>query len=165
VIKAATISQDVFVAENATVIGDVSLGSGSSVWFGAVIRGDVAPIEIGEHSNVQDGCLLHVADDFPLRLGNHVTVGHGAILHGCTIEDGVLIGMGAIVLDGAIIGAGSIIGAGALVPERKVIPPRSLVVGVPGKVAREVPLAEAEHLIEHAKHYEELWRKKYVTTD
>lgn len=152
---------EVFIADNATVIGDVTIGTGSSVWFGAVIRADVAQIRIGEHSNIQDGCLLHVAEDLPLQMGDHVTVGHGAILHGCTIEDGVLIGMGAIVLDGAVIGAGSIVGAGALIPERKVIPPRSLVVGVPGKVAREVPLEEAAHLIEHAKLYEQLWHEKY----
>jgi carbonic anhydrase/acetyltransferase-like protein (isoleucine patch superfamily) len=152
---------DVFVAENATILGDVELGKGASVWYGAVMRADIARIKIGEHSNVQDGCLLHVAEDFPLQLGKHVTVGHGAILHGCTVEDGVLIGMGAIVLDGAVIGEGSIIGAGALIPERKVIPPRSLVVGVPGKVAREVPAQEAAHLIEHAERYEQLWREKY----
>ena len=154
-------NDEVFVADSATVVGDVSIGRGSGVWFGAVVRADVAPITIGEQTNVQDGCLLHVAEDWPLKLGNCVTVGHGAILHGCTIEDGVLIGMGAIVLDGAVVGAGSIIGAGALVPERKVIPPRSLVIGVPGKVAREVPDEEAAHLLEHAKQYEQLWRERY----
>lgn len=156
-----TFDQEVFIAANATVIGDVTIGAGSSVWYGAVIRADMAPVTIGQHSNLQDGCLVHVAEDFPLRLGDHVTVGHGAILHGCTVESGVLIGMGAIVLDGAVIGAGSIIGAGALVPERKVVPPNSLVVGVPGKVARTVAPEEAAHLIEHAAGYERLWRERY----
>ncbi len=154
------IHKDTFVAPSADVVGDVTVGAGSSIWYQAVLRGDMAPITIGEHSNVQDGCLLHVATGFPLKVGNYVTVGHGAILHGCTVEDGVLIGMGAIVLDGAVIGEGSIIGAGALVTEGKVIPPRSLVVGVPGKVVRQLDEAKAAHLIAHAKDYEELWRKQ-----
>lgn len=158
----ADIHADTFVAPGAQVLGDVKVGRGSSIWHNAVVRGDMAPISIGEHSNIQDGCLLHVATGFPLTVGNHVTVGHGAILHGCTVEDGVLVGMGAIVLDGAAIGRGSIIGAGALVGEGKVIPPRSLVVGIPGKVAREVREEEAAHLIEHANHYEELWRQEYL---
>jgi carbonic anhydrase/acetyltransferase-like protein (isoleucine patch superfamily) len=120
----------------------------------------MAPITIGEKSNIQDGCLLHVATDFPLLVGNHVTVGHGAILHGCTVKDGVLIGMGAIVLDGAVIGEGSIIGAGALVGEGKVIPPRSLVVGLPGKVIRQLDEAKAADLITHAENYVKLWRRQ-----
>jgi carbonic anhydrase/acetyltransferase-like protein (isoleucine patch superfamily) len=154
------IHEDTFVAPSADVVGEVTVGAGSSIWYQAVLRGDMAPITIGEHSNIQDGCLLHVANGFPLQVGNYVTVGHGAILHGCTVEDGVLIGMGAIVLDGAVIGEGSIIGAGALVPEGKVIPPRSLVVGVPGKVIRELDDTKAAGLITHAKNYEELWRKQ-----
>ncbi len=154
------IHEDTFVAPSADVVGEVTVGAGSSIWYQAVLRGDMAPITIGEHSNIQDGCLLHVANGFPLQVGNYVTVGHGAILHGCTVEDGVLIGMGAIVLDGAVIGEGSIIGAGALVPEGKVIPPRSLVVGVPGKVIRELDDTKVAGLIAHAKNYEELWRKQ-----
>lgn len=153
------IHQDTFVAPTATIVGDVTIGAGSSVWYNAVLRGDMAAINIGEQTNIQDGCLLHVADGFPLVIGNYVTAGHGAILHGCTVEDGVLIGMGAIVLDGAVIGSGSIIGAGALITEGKVIPPHSLVVGVPGKVIRQLDDARAEGLITHAKKYVELWRK------
>ncbi|MGI6345481.1 MAG: gamma carbonic anhydrase family protein [Bacillota bacterium] len=155
------INPDTFVANNATIIGDVEIGAGCSVWYGAVLRGDMAAIRIGEHSNVQDGCLLHVSKGFPLQLGDHVTVGHGAILHGCTIEDGVLIGMGAIVLDGAVVGQGSIIGAGALVPEGKVIPANSLVVGIPGKVIRQLTPEDAAGLIKHAAEYERLWRENY----
>lgn len=154
------IHQDTFVAPTAAVVGDVTLGAGSSVWYHAVLRGDMAPITIGDNSNIQDGCLLHVAESFPLQIGNYVTTGHGAILHGCTIEDGVLIGMGAIVLDGAVIGEGSIIGAGALIPEGKVIPPRSLVVGVPGKVIRELDEDKAAELIVHAEKYVQLWRSE-----
>lgn len=152
------IHQDTFVAPTAAVVGDVTIGAGSSVWYHAVLRGDMAPITIGENSNIQDGCLLHVAEGFPLLIGNYVTAGHGAILHGCTVEDGVLIGMGAIVLDGAVIGEGSIIGAGALVPEGKVIPPRSLVVGLPGKIIRQLDEAKAAELIAHAENYVNLWR-------
>lgn len=154
------IHEDTFIAPTAAVLGEVTLGAGSSVWYHAVLRGDMAPITIGEKTNVQDGCLLHVAERFPLRVGNHVTVGHGAILHGCTVEDGVLIGMGAIVLDGAVIGEGSVIGAGALVGEGKVIPPRSLVVGLPGKVIRQLDEAKAADLIAHAENYVKLWRSQ-----
>lgn len=155
------IHADTFIAPTATVVGDVTIGEGCSVWYQAVLRGDMAPIKLGRHTNVQDGCLLHVAADYPLVLGDYVTIGHGAIVHGCTIEDGVLIGMGAIILDGAVIGSGSIIGAGALIPEGKVIPPRSLVVGVPGKVVRTIDAERAEHLLAHAREYEELWRQRY----
>ncbi|NLW17967.1 MAG: gamma carbonic anhydrase family protein [Firmicutes bacterium] len=154
------IHEDTFVAPSADVIGDVTVGAGSSIWYQAVLRGDMAPIIIGEQSNIQDGCLVHVATDYPVRVGNYVTVGHGAILHGCTVEDGVLIGMGAIVLDGAVIGEGSIIGAGALIPEGKVIPPRSLVVGVPGKIIRQLDDAKAAELIAHAEKYAKLWREQ-----
>ena len=152
------IDQDTFVAPTATIVGDVTIGAGSSVWYNAVLRGDMAAINIGEQTNIQDGCLLHVADGFPLVIGNYVTAGHGAILHGCTVEDDVLIGMGAIVLDGAIIGRGSIIGAGALITEGKVIPPHSLVVGVPGKVIRQLDEDRAAGLITHAEKYVDLWR-------
>ncbi len=154
------IHENTFVAPTAAVVGKVTIGTGSSVWYHAVLRGDMAPITIGDNSNIQDGCLLHVAADFPLQVGNYVTVGHGAILHGCTIEDGALIGMGAIVLDGAVIGEGSIIGAGALVAEGKVIPPRSLVVGLPGKVIRQLDEAKAAELIAHAEKYVQLWRSE-----
>ena len=131
------IPQSVFVAPNATVLGDVTVGEDSSVFFGAVIRGDRAPITIGSGTNVQDNCVLHVDEGFPISLGRGVTVGHGAILHGCTVGDNSLIGMGAIVLNGAVIGRDCIVGAGALVPQNAVIPDSSLVLGCPAKVRRE----------------------------
>ncbi|NLY53747.1 MAG: gamma carbonic anhydrase family protein [Firmicutes bacterium] len=159
VLVMSKIHADTFIAPTADIVGDVTIGEGSSVWYHAVLRGDMAPIMIGKNSNIQDGCLLHVAEGFPLQIGNYVTAGHGAILHGCTVEDGVLIGMGAIVLDGAVIGSGSIIGAGAVIPEGKVIPPRSLVVGVPGKVIRELDEAKAQELIAHAEKYARLGRE------
>jgi carbonic anhydrase/acetyltransferase-like protein (isoleucine patch superfamily) len=123
-----------FVAPGAVVVGDVQLGERTSVWFGAVLRGDLAPIAVGDESNVQDNAVFHVDEGYPAAVGRGVVVGHGAIVHGATVEDGCLIGMGAIVLTGAHIGEGSLIAAGALVGERKRIPPRSLVAGVPGKV-------------------------------
>lgn len=132
------------LADNATVLGEVTLGAESSVWYGAVVRGDCNRITIGARSNVQDNCVLHCDKNHPLALGEGVTVGHGAILHGCTVEDDVLIGMGATVLNGAVIGHGSIVGAGALVTENKIFPPHSLIVGVPAKAARVYEGAEAE---------------------
>lgn len=130
------VSKAAFVAENATVSGEVVVGEGSSVWFGAVLRADIAPILIGSDSNVQDNATLHVDFDLPVIIGDRVTVGHNAIVHGAVVEDDALIGMHATVLNGARIGKGSIIAAGALVKEHAVIPERSLVVGVPGKVIR-----------------------------
>lgn len=123
-----------FVATTATLVGDVTVGQHSSIWFGAVLRADLAPIVVGTHSSIQDGAVVHVDDNSPTRIGNHVTVGHGAIVHGCTIDDNVLIGIRAVVLSRAHIGANSIIGACALVTEDMHIPPHSLVIGVPGRV-------------------------------
>lgn len=123
-----------FIHESATVLGNVSLGERSSVWPGAVLRGDTDRIEIGDDSNVQDGAVLHSDENIPCLIGKRVTIGHGAVVHGAIVEDGALIGIGAIVLNGARIGAGSLIGAGAVVAEGAVIPPHSLVLGVPGKV-------------------------------
>src|SRR5688572_16669276 len=131
-----------YIAPGATVIGDVTLGEESSVWYGAVLRGDINRIVIGPRSNIQDGSVVHLADDLPTLVGELVTVGHKAILHACTVEDEVLVGMGAIVLDGAEIGARSIIGAGALVTGGKKIPPGSLVLGSPAKVVRALTLEE-----------------------
>lgn len=125
-------------ASNAVISGDVVLGSGVNIWYGAVLRADVSRIFVGARSNVQDNCVLHGSSGFDVRIGENVTIGHCAVVHGCTIEDDVLIGMNATVLDGAVIGKGSIVGAGALVPEGKIIPPGSLVLGVPGKVVRTV---------------------------
>ena len=114
------------------------LGENASVWPACVLRGDINYIQIGDRSNIQDGTIVHLADDHPVRIGNDVTVGHAAIVHACTIEDECLIGMGAILLGGSIIGEESIVGAGAVVKEGMIIPPRSLVVGVPAKIVREV---------------------------
>ncbi len=131
-----------FVAANATVCGDVRLGRDASVFYGAVLRGDINSIRIGEGSNVQDNAIVHLSDDHGTVVGDWVTVGHAATLHGCTVEDGCLIGMGAIILDGARIGAGSIVGAGALVTMGFECPPGSMVLGRPAKVAR--PLNDEE---------------------
>ncbi len=136
----------VWVAESASVIGNVHMAEKTSVWFGAVIRGDNEPIEIGAGSNVQDNAVLHSDPGQPLKIGENVIVGHQVMLHGCTIGDGVLVGIGATILNGAQIGAGSIIGAHALITENKVIPPRSLVVGAPGKVIKTLGDKEANFL-------------------
>jgi len=151
--KTPQIHEEAYLAENAAVIGDVVLEKGVNVWYGAVIRGDANFIRVGENSNVQDCCCLHGAKG--TTIGRGVTIGHGAIVHGCTVEDNCLIGMGAAILDGAVIGEGSIIGAGALVSEGKVIPPRSLVVGVPGKVIREVSDEQFEGILKNAETYVE----------
>src|SRR5580692_8176653 len=136
------IASNVFVAPNATILGKVTIGSGSSIWFQSVIRGDINEIQIGSGTNIQDGSILHVADRFGLEIGNQVSCGHRAILHACTIQDRVLIGMNAVIMDGAEIGAGSIIGAGALVPKETRIPPGSLVLGSPAKVVRLLTVGE-----------------------
>ena len=130
------ISPDAFVAPTADIIGKVSIAADASVWFGAVIRGDEAPISIGEGSNVQDNAVLHCDEHSPMVIGRNVTLGHGAIIHGATIGDNTLIGMGAIVLNGANIGENCIVGAGAVVKENAVIPPNSMLVGVPAKIIR-----------------------------
>lgn len=130
------IDDTAFVAPTAAVIGDVVIGADSSVWFGAVLRGDEAPIRIGRGSNVQDNAVLHCDHGSPMTIGDNVTIGHGAIVHGATIGDNVLIGMGAIVLDGAKIGDNCIVGAGAVVKERAEVPANSMLVGVPAKVIR-----------------------------
>ncbi|MBI1784246.1 gamma carbonic anhydrase family protein [Candidatus Sumerlaeota bacterium] len=132
------LGEGVFIAPMATVIGRAKLGARASVWFNSIVRADIAPIEIGEDTNIQDNSVLHVGDDFPCIIAARCVVGHRAILHGCRIEEETLIGMGAMVLNGAKVGRGSIIAAGALIPEGKEIPPGSLVMGAPGKIVREV---------------------------
>jgi carbonic anhydrase/acetyltransferase-like protein (isoleucine patch superfamily) len=127
-----------FVAPSADVMGDVSLGEDTSVWYHAVLRGDISPIVVGPRTNIQDLTMVHVDEDLPCTIGADVGVGHRCVLHGCTIEDGCLIGMGAVLLNRVHVGAGSVIGAGSVVPEGMRIPPGSLVMGVPAKVIRPV---------------------------
>ena len=144
-----------FTAANATIIGDVTLGEESSVWFQCALRGDINRIVIGPRSNIQDGAVVHLSDAFGTEVGELVTVGHKAILHACKIADEVLVGMGAIVLDGAEIGARSIIGAGAIVTGGKVFPPGSLILGAPAKVVRTLTLEEQAGI--------RVWADRYVT--
>ena len=132
------VDEAAWVAPNASLIGQVSLAARASVWYSATLRAEAEPIEIGAGTNIQDGVTVHVDPGYPVRIGAGVSVGHNAVLHGCTIEDGALVGMGAIVLNGAVVGAGSLVAAGALIPQGVVIPPRSLVAGVPGRVRREL---------------------------
>ncbi|MEP6821475.1 MAG: gamma carbonic anhydrase family protein [Chthoniobacterales bacterium] len=145
-----------FVASNAIVVGDVSLGEDTSVWYGAVLRGDINRIVIGARSNIQDCAVVHLSDDYSAIVGELVTVGHSAIIHACTIDDEVLVGMGAIILDGAEIGARSIIGANALVTAGKQIPPGSLVYGSPARVVSQLSLEEQSGI--------KKWALKYVAT-
>ncbi|BAY85538.1 hexapeptide repeat-containing transferase [Calothrix parasitica NIES-267] len=148
------ISAAAFVAPNAVVMGSLSVGSGASIWYQAVVRGDVERIEIGEYTNIQDGAIIHGDPGQPTILEDHVTIGHRAVVHSAHIERGSLIGIGAVILNGVRVGSGSIIGAGAVVTKN--IPPLSLVVGVPGKVIRQNSPQEAAELIEHAKRYQKL---------
>lgn len=144
----------VYIAQGAVVVGDVTLGEGASVWYNAVLRGDIDRIVVGHHSNIQDNAVVHLADDLPCLIGNYVTVGHSAILHACTVGDECLIGMGSTVLDGAVIGEQCLIAANALVPPGKKIPAGSLVMGSPGKVVKTLTPEERADL----KH----WAEKYV---
>ena len=152
--KQPVLGSNSYIAKTAVVIGDVTLGAHSSVWYNAVLRGDINRIIVGDYSNIQDNAVVHLADDFPCIIGSHVTVGHSAIVHACTVEDECLIGMGATILDGALIGAQSIVGANALVTQGTVIPPGSMVLGSPGKVVRSLSQAERELL--------RGWADKYV---
>ncbi len=147
-----------FVAPGAVVVGTVTLGARASVWFNTVVRGDTAPIEVGEGTNLQDNTVVHVDEGQPARIGARVTVGHRAIVHGCVIGDECLIGMGSIVLSGARVGSGSLVGAGALVREGQVIAPGSLVVGAPARVVGPVSEAHREAIRHGAAHYAELAR-------
>lgn len=152
--KAPKIGKGVYIAKTATVIGDVTIGAHSSIWYSAVARGDINRIAVGHHSNVQDNAVLHVADDFPCIVGNWVTVGHGAIVHACNVGDEVLVGMGAVILDGAVVGKQSLIGARALITQGTKIPPGSLVLGAPAKVVRALTKQERTGL--------KWWAEKYV---
>ena len=152
--KKPRLGKDVYIASTAVVIGDVTIGAHSSVWFGAVLRGDINRIVVGHHSNVQDNAVLHLADELPCVLGNWVTVGHSAVVHACRVGDECLVGMGAVILDGAVIGKQSIIGAKALVTQGTKIPPGSLVLGAPAKVVRKLSKEERAGL--------KSWAQKYV---
>jgi carbonic anhydrase/acetyltransferase-like protein (isoleucine patch superfamily) len=148
------LGRGVYLAKTAVVFGDVTLGAHSSVWYGAVLRGDINRIVVGHHSNIQDNAVLHLADHFGCIVGNWVTVGHSAIVHACTVGDETLVGMGAVILDGAVIGRQSLIGARALVTQGMKIPPGSLVLGAPAKVVRKLSKEERAGL--------KWWAQKYV---
>ncbi len=152
--KKPQVGKGVYLAKSAVVVGDVKLGDHSSVWYNAVLRGDINRIVVGHHTNIQDNAVLHLADEFPCVLGNYVTVGHSAIVHACKVSDEVLIGMGAVILDGAVIGRQSLIGAKALVTQGMKIAPGSLVLGAPAKVVRRLTPKERAGL--------KYWATKYV---
>ena len=156
------LKEGVWIADTATVIGDVRLGKNVNVWFGAILRGDNDPITIGDNTNVQDGSVLHTDDGVPLDIGANVTIGHKVMLHGCTVGEGSLIGINAVVLNRAVIGKNCLIGANSLIPEGKVIPERSLVCGSPGRIIRELTdheisrlKASADGYVENALRYQE----------
>jgi carbonic anhydrase/acetyltransferase-like protein (isoleucine patch superfamily) len=144
-----------WIAPNATVLGDVTIGEGASIWYGCVVRGDTDKIRIGAETNIQDLTMVHVDEGVPCTIGARVGVGHRAILHGCTVEDECLIGMGAVVLNRAVIGTGSVVAAGAVVPEGMIVPPGSLVMGVPGRVVRKVDETLKARITGTWKHYVE----------
>ncbi len=152
--KRPTLGKDVYLARGAVVLGDVTLGDYSSVWYNAVVRGDINRIVVGHHTNVQDNAVLHLADEYPCIVGNYVTIGHSAIVHACTVGDGCLVGMGSVILDGSVVGKECLIGAKALVTPGTVIPDGSVVMGTPAKVVRS--LSDQERL--ELKH----WAEKYV---
>ncbi len=151
-----TLAEDAWVAPNATVIGQATLGPWASVFYGAVVRADMDLVSLGVGSNLQDNVVVHTDYGFPTVIGAGVSVGHGAVVHGCTVEDDCLIGMHATVLNGARIGAGSLIAAGTVILEGTVIPPRSLVAGVPGRVRRELSDAEFDRVVANAQTYRQL---------
>ena len=152
--KIPRIDSSAYIVESAAVIGDVVIGAESSIWFNAVVRGDVNYIRIGKRTNIQDGCVLHVArEKYPLTIGDEVTVGHNATLHACTIESRCLIGMGATVMDGSTIGENCIVGAGSLVTPSTTIQPGSLVIGAPAKVKRKLTENEIRSILDSASHY------------
>ncbi|WP_026475755.1 gamma carbonic anhydrase family protein [Alkaliphilus transvaalensis] len=156
--KKPVVDESCFIAETADLIGEISIGANSSIWYKAVLRGDVNSITIGENTNIQDNTVIHVSDVDPTIIGNNVTVGHSCIIHGTKIGNNALIGMGAIVLDGAEIGENTIIGAGSLVPQGKKIPSGVLALGSPAKVIRDLTDEEIEKLKISAEHYVEMGR-------
>jgi carbonic anhydrase/acetyltransferase-like protein (isoleucine patch superfamily) len=158
--KNPRIGKEVFIAPAAILIGDVEIDDFSSVWFGAVVRGDIHYIRIGKYTNIQDNVVIHVTKDkFPVEIGDYVTIGHNAIIHGAKIRNNVLIGMGAKILDGADIGDNCIVAAGSVVRESFKVPSNSLVAGIPGKIKRNLKKSEIETLKKHAKNYSEYARE------
>jgi carbonic anhydrase/acetyltransferase-like protein (isoleucine patch superfamily) len=149
------VAPSAWVAPGAYVIGDVHLGEHSSVWYGAVLRGDTEPIRVGARTNIQDGCILHADPGYPAIVGEDCVVGHRAVVHGCEIERGCLIGMGATILNGARIGEGSIVAAGALVPEGREYPPGSLIVGIPARAAKDVNEEQTQDIARGVREYVE----------
>ena len=156
---APRLGEGVWVADSAQVIGNVELGAGSSVWFGAILRGDNEPMRIGKGTNVQDGSVIHSDHGYPATLGDNVTVGHHVVLHGCTVGDGSLIGIQAVVLNGAKIGRHCLVGAGALVTEGKEFPDGSMIIGAPAKVVRQLTSEQIDGLRRSAEHYVENARR------
>jgi carbonic anhydrase/acetyltransferase-like protein (isoleucine patch superfamily) len=150
-----SIHPSAFVAPTAAVMGDVTLGEDASVWYHAVLRGDMAPIVVGAQANIQDGTVVHVDEGVPCTIGRRVGVGHRVILHGCTVADDCLIGMGSVLLNGVTVGTGSVVAAGAVVPESMQVPPLSLVIGVPGRIVRQVDSALADRIAATWAHYVE----------
>lgn len=151
--KKPSIAEDVFVAETAVLIGDVRVSEQASIWYGAVLRGDIHHIEIGAGTNIQDNAVVHVESNTPAIIGRGVTVGHSAIVHACVVEDDCLIGMGSVILDGSVIGRGSLIAAGAVVTPGTVIPPLSLVTGTPARVKRTLTTEEQQNMKDNAERY------------
>lgn len=160
--KKAKIHGDTFIAESADVLGDVTIGEGSSMWYGSVARGDISYVKIGKYTNIQDNATVHVDTNQPCEIGDYTTVGHNAVVHGCEIGNNCLIGMGSIILNGAVVGDNCIIGAGSLITEGAIIPPYSLVIGSPGKVRRQVSEEEVKTVKYNAVRYEELWRNEHI---
>jgi len=152
--KQPSLGKGVYIAKGAVVVGDVTLGAHSSVWYNAVLRGDINRIVLGHHTNIQDNAVLHLADNHACIVGNYATIGHSAVVHACTIGDEVLVGMGAVILDGAVVGKQSIIGAKALVTQGTKIPPGSLVLGAPARVVRKLTRQERAGL--------KRWAEKYI---
>lgn len=151
--RADLVHSTVFIAKNATVLGNVTLEDQSSVWFNAVLRGDTAAIQVGRRTNIQDGAVVHADEGFPCTIGQGVTVGHNAIVHGCAIEDNVLIGMGSVVMNGATVGENSIVAVGAVVTENAVIPAGSLVAGLPARIVRSLEEKDVQRIVHAADHY------------
>ncbi|HEV7919797.1 MAG TPA: gamma carbonic anhydrase family protein [Thermoanaerobaculia bacterium] len=161
--KQPRLGERVFVAPNATLIGDVEIGNDCSIWFGTVLRADIDAIRIGSRTNVQDNCVFHVTGGVhPTILAEEVTVGHAAVVHGCTVKRGALIGMGSRVLDGAVVGEQALVAAGSVVSEGMIVPPRTLVAGVPARVKRPLTDAELERLESSWRHYVE-YKEAYLT--